>query len=100
MQFNDWWTRRELTIRYVNGKEVLPTHLLEQVQQYISGAIIYIPTRDERRKGWGEANGTRKNIQRRNEEIKRRYQAGETIRELAQSYYLSEDSIRKIIYYR
>lgn len=77
---------------------MLPARLLEQLQEYIAGELIYIPKKEETRKGWGEANGTRQAIRRRNEEIRRRYAAGETVQALAVRYHLSEDSIRKIIF--
>jgi Mor family transcriptional regulator len=82
---------------YKNGKDVLPPSLLKQLQEYIQGEIIYIPKKGQKRAGWGENNGTRLIIERRNREIFRMYQGGTTVMELIQSFHLSEDSIRKII---
>ncbi|RAV15528.1 CD3324 family protein [Paenibacillus contaminans] len=82
---------------YKNGKDILPPSLLKQLQEYIQGEIVYIPKREQKRAGWGENNGTRLIIERRNKEIYRLYKSGWTILELIQSYHLSEDSIRKII---
>jgi Mor family transcriptional regulator len=82
---------------YKNGKDILPANLLKQLQDYIQGEIIYIPKKDQVRAGWGENNGTRQTIQRRNHEIFRLYQSGSTVPELIQQFHLSEDSIRKII---
>ncbi|MCR8636658.1 MULTISPECIES: CD3324 family protein [Paenibacillus] len=82
---------------YKNGKDILPASLLKQLQDYISGEIIYIPKKEQTRAGWGENNGTRQTIQRRNTEIYRLYENGSTVPELIQKYHLSEDSIRKII---
>lgn len=82
---------------YKNGKDILPPSLLKQLQEYIQGEIVYIPKREQKRAGWGENNGTRLIIERRNKEIYRLYKSGWTIMELIQSYHLSEDSIRKII---
>ena len=65
---------------------MLPAPLLEQLQEYIAGELIYIPQKDEKRKGWGEVNGARRAIQQRNDEIYKRYQEGEVVRELASSY--------------
>lgn len=84
-------------MQYRNGKEVLPAELLKELQKYIQGELIYIPTLDAERKGWGENNGTRDSIRKRNIEIYRLYKGGFTIDELMKSYNLSEDSIRKII---
>ncbi|MCD1259332.1 hypothetical protein B5M42_010840 [Paenibacillus athensensis] len=82
---------------YKNGKDVLPPSLLKQLQEYIQGEIIYIPKKEQKRAGWGENNGTRLVIERRNREIFRLYQNGSTVMELIQAFHLSEDSIRKII---
>ncbi|TBL71348.1 CD3324 family protein [Paenibacillus thalictri] len=82
---------------YKNGKDVLPPSLLKQLQEYIQGEIIYIPKKEQKRAGWGENNGTRLIIKRRNTEILEQYQNGSTVRELIEKYHLSEDSIRKII---
>lgn len=82
---------------YKNGKDVLPPSLLKQLQDYIQGEIIYIPKREQKRAGWGENNGTRMIIEKRNKEIYGLYKNGSTIMELIQIYHLSEDSIRKII---
>ncbi|AHD07344.1 CD3324 family protein [Paenibacillus larvae] len=82
---------------YKNGKDILPPSLLKQLQDYIQGEIIYIPKKENRRAGWGENNGTRLVIERRNREIYQMYQNGSTVVELIHKYHLSEDSIRKII---
>jgi Mor family transcriptional regulator len=82
---------------YKNGKDVLPPSLLRQLQEYIEGEIVYIPKKERKRAGWGENNGARLLIERRNKEIYRQYRNGSTMIELIQSYHLSEDSIRKII---
>jgi len=76
---------------------VLPARLLSQVQEYITGELIYIPKKEQTRRGWGEVNGARKAFQQRNDEIRRRYLSGFSIHELANAYHLSEDSIRKIV---
>ncbi|WP_019533858.1 CD3324 family protein [Paenibacillus ginsengihumi] len=81
---------------YKNGKDILPPNLLKQLQEYIQGEIIYVPKK-EQRAGWGENNGTRQSIQKRNHEIYRLYENGSTVRELIRQFHLSEDSIRKII---
>ncbi|GFZ82426.1 hypothetical protein GCM10008018_30450 [Paenibacillus marchantiophytorum] len=82
---------------YKNGKDVLPPNLLKQLQEYIQGEIVYIPKKEQKRAGWGENNGTRIIIERRNQEIFRLYQTGSTVMELIKVFHLSEDSIRKII---
>ncbi|MVO98924.1 MULTISPECIES: CD3324 family protein [Paenibacillus] len=82
---------------YKNGKDILPAHLLQELQKYIQGEIIYVPKKEKKRAGWGENNGTRLIIERRNREIFRLYQNGSSVMELIRTFHLSEDSIRKII---
>lgn len=82
---------------YKNGKQILPERLLEELQAYVQGELIYIPRKGENRAGWGENNGTRKALRKRNREIFIRYKEGFSIDELMDMYNLSEDSIRKII---
>lgn len=82
---------------YKNGKEVLPVALLKELQKYIQGELIYIPRQETERKAWGESNGTRDNIKKRNIEIYNLYKQGFSIDELMDNYNLSEESIRKIV---
>lgn len=82
---------------YKNGRDILPPGLLKELQEYIQGEIVYIPKKEKQRAGWGENNGARLQIERRNKEIYRSWRNGSTIVELIQRYHLSEDSIRKII---
>lgn len=84
-------------MKYKNGKQCLPASLLQELQQYIQGELIYIPKKDAKRAGWGENNGTRRSIEIRNQEIYRKYVSGISTMELSQVYHLSTDSIRKIV---
>lgn len=84
-------------MRYKNGREILPSELLRELQKYIQGELIYIPTMESERKGWGECNGTRESIRIRNAEIFNQYKEGDSIEDLMKCYNLSEESIRKII---
>lgn len=85
-------------MNYRNGRDVLPIELLKELQKYIQGELIYIPKKDEGRAAWGEMNGTRVLIDKRNREIYRLYKTGTDIGCLVETYNLSEDSIRKIIF--
>lgn len=82
---------------YKNGKEVLPKKLLIELQKYVQGELVYIPKPGECRAGWGENNGTRIQLMSRNIEIYNLYRNGISVKELIETYHLSEDSIRKII---
>ena len=82
---------------YVNGKDVLPPGLLEELQGYIQGELLYIPRKTEQRVRWGENSGSRQEIASRNEEIFSSHRSGSSISELQMKYHLSEESLRKII---
>lgn len=82
---------------YKNGKDILPSSLLEELQKYIQGELIYIPREEKARKGWGENNGTRKAIFDRNLEIYEQYKSGISINALVSLYSLSDDSIKKVL---
>lgn len=84
-------------MQYKNGKDVLPVYLLEELQKYAEGEIIYIPRKAKARAGWGELSGARLLMDERNQEIYLMYRRGFPIEELMEKYHLSEDSIRKIV---
>ncbi len=88
----------ENILTYKNGKDVLPSNLLKQIQQYITGENIYIPTNQQERIGWGEKNGTKEYLINRNKQIYKQYLYGQSMGQLAQLFHLSKDSIKKIIY--
>lgn len=83
-------------MQYENAKDILPTHLLEELQKYAAGRLLYIPAMQH--KNWGENSGMREKMMKRNIMIQNKYAHGVTITELADEYYLSIDSIKKIIY--
>ena len=62
-------------MKYENAKDILPAKLLEEVQKYAEGKLIYIP-KAEKPKGWGEASGYRDKLNKRNSMICSRYSAG------------------------
>lgn len=84
-------------MKYINAAEVLPEHLLIEIQNYIKGKIIYIPSGNEHI-SWGEKSGSKHYFQNRNNEIKQQYQAGCSIEQLSQKYGLAYETVRKIIY--
>lgn len=85
-------------MKYRNAKMVLPERLLKELQQYVQGEIIYVPGNGPIRAGWGETNGTKEKYTIRNNEIIMLYRNGASIDEIADKYYLSEYSIKKIIH--
>lgn len=87
-------------MKYVNAKEVLPPSLLQEIQKYLCGEMLYIPQKETKKAGWGQKSGTRSLLGLRNRSIVEAYQSGSTVYELMDSYCLSEASIRKILYRR
>ena len=83
---------------YVNAEAVLPRKLVEEIQKYIDGQLIYIPRKNENTLSWGEKNGTKEKLANRNERIVNCYYSGQTIEELSKAYYLSEKRIQGIIH--
>lgn len=84
-------------MNYENGKDIFPEVLLKQIQKYVSGKLVYIPA-TETKKGWGESSGYKQYLIERNRNIKERFDAGAGIEQLSDEFYLSCESIKKIVY--
>jgi len=87
----------EHNMKYKNAYDILPDELLRELQKYISGESLYIPLDKQRRK-WGDVSGARKFFAQRNEEIRYKFSHKVSIDELAEEYFLSTETIRKIVY--
>ncbi len=85
-------------MKYIKADSVLPIALVEELQSYVQGGYIYIPSKKDSKKKWGELSGCKYEIEQRNRIIRKDYQQGKSVDELADIYYLSVHSIRKIIY--
>lgn len=85
-------------MKYIKADSVLPIALVEELQSYIQGGYIYVPSRKDSKKKWGQLSGCRYEIEQRNRKIRKDYRQGKSVDELADIYYLSVHSIRKIIY--
>jgi Mor family transcriptional regulator len=85
-------------MRYVRVDSILPEDLIREIQRYIQDQYIYIPSCPETRKRWGEKTKNRDYIQIRNANIYNKYISGQTIGNLAEEFFLSESSIKKIVY--
>jgi ribosome-interacting GTPase 1 len=85
-------------VRYIKAETSLPDSLVREIQKYIQGEYVYIPSQQSTRKKWGEKSGNRDYIQSRNEEIRNKHKNEYTIENLAEEFFLSIDSIKKIIY--
>lgn len=80
----------------INAAKLLPEHLLKEIQQYIQGEALYIPTCPSKRRKWGESSGAADYYKVRNAEIRSRFQEGAELYQLCEQYGLSIDSIRKL----
>jgi DNA-binding NarL/FixJ family response regulator len=85
-------------MKYVKASAVLPEKLILEIQKYVQGETIYIPNSEPNRKKWGTISGGRRLLDNRNASIKRAYAQGMTISELADEYFLSIETIKKIVY--
>lgn len=82
---------------YQRAEKVLPVELLELIQDYIEGEMIYIPKKKEHKKHWGTNTEIRIEMEKRNCLIYKNYCNGITIDELSNQFYLSVKSIQRII---
>jgi len=86
-------------LEYLNARKVLPTRLIAELQKYASGQLVYIPKDDEEgRAGWGQLSGARRELDQRNRQICELYQRGINIENLSMKFFLSPETIKKIIY--
>ncbi|GGA46525.1 CD3324 family protein [Psychrobacillus lasiicapitis] len=83
---------------YVKATSVLPEDLIKEIQKYIQGEAIYIPKPDRNYKKWGTLSGERQRIDDRNYSIKQAYKRGISMKQLAEEFFLSIETIKKIIY--
>ena len=83
---------------YLKAELLLPPELILEIQKYVQGSLVYIPRPCQHRLGWGLKNGTRDNLDRRNQAIRTARSLGKAIDDIADEFALSPDSIRKIIY--
>lgn len=84
-------------MKYKKAQDVLPQYMIEDLQKYIEGGYLYIPKKEENKKSWGENTSTKYELNKRNKEIAKKHKNGKTIEELADGYYLTGYSIRRII---
>jgi Mor family transcriptional regulator len=83
-------------MKYKNAAALLPKELLSELQKYAQGELIYIPNKQQKA-AWGTLNGSRERYAVRNMQMLHHYSKGASIEEIANQFYLSKDSIRKII---
>lgn len=79
---------------YRNGRDALPPDLLRMVQKYAAGDCLYIPC-------GAIAPAPRRQdpaLAERNRSIRDAYRNGKTVKELSHQYFLSTQSIYKILH--
>lgn len=84
-------------MKYENANNILPADLVNQIQKYAAGKLLYIPKKEEP-VAWGSLSGARQKLLKRNQRIYNEYKNGKGVGELSEEYFLSVDSIRKIVY--
>lgn len=84
-------------MKYKNAAELLPEALLQEVQKYIDGDILYIPKVGEKTR-WGASSGATRFYAERNERIKALFREGATIEELSARFGLAYSTIKRILY--
>ena len=84
-------------MKYMNAADLLPASLLEEIQQYVGGQFLYIPS-ESKRQAWGEKSGSKDFCKKRNLQIKEAFKAGQSMEDLSSIYGLAYETIRKIVY--
>lgn len=84
-------------MRYARARDLLPPELLEEIQRHTDGVYLYIPRKEENRLGWGDRTHSKQETAARNAAIVRESAAGKTPAELAEIYFLTEKTIRRIL---
>ena len=84
-------------MKYKNAAEILPPGLLQEVQFYIEGELLYRPRSDTKQE-WGALSGSKKFYSERNNQIRELFHGGGSVEELAKKFGLSGSTIKKIIY--
>jgi len=85
-------------MKYMNANKVLPEKLVVEIQKYVQGETLYIPKPETEYQKWGTSSGGRRLLDRRNAAIRNSFSSGSSIQQLAEEYYLSTETIKKIVY--
>ena len=71
---------------YIKAENVLPQELIETIQQYVDGKLIYIPCKEKQE--WGSTTSAKAFFRERNARIYETYKGGMKPRELARIPFL------------
>ncbi len=82
---------------YFKANDILPNEMIDEIQKYIDGALIYIPRKENSRRKWGSKTGAKNILADRNRDIYQDYQSGMSFEALSEKYYLVPKSIKRIV---
>lgn len=82
-------------MKYKNAGEILPQHLVEEIQKYLQGEFLYIPQKDKQTHR--AVTEYKIEFEKRNNRIYKMHLEGMKNEALAQNFNLSQSSIRRII---
>lgn len=85
-------------LRYTNASKVLPQELIIEIQKYVQGETLYIPKPKTEYMDWGSLSGGRWLLEQRNAAIRNAFQNRSSIEQLANEFFLSTETIKKIVY--
>lgn len=84
-------------MKYINANKVLPDELIQEIKKYVEGVYVYIPQNESKRRKWGSNTNSQREMKLRNTRIYDHYLEGNHVEAIADKYYLSVKSIRRII---
>jgi len=82
---------------YFKANDILPDEVIEEVQKYIDGELVYIPRKENKRRKWGSKTGVKTILANRNRDIYQDHQSGMSLDDLSEKYYLVPKSKTRII---
>lgn len=85
-------------MKYYKADSVFPNELLDEIYKYVQDGLVYIPKPKDNHIKWGEITGSREFVQKRNEEIRNKFQNSICIESLAEEFHLAAETIKKIVY--
>ncbi|MFR5321781.1 MAG: CD3324 family protein [Mediterraneibacter gnavus] len=85
-------------MKYIKANSILPISLIEELQNYIQGGYIYIPSRNENKKGWGELSGYKREIEKRNKKSEWIINTGKALKNYQKAISYPFIQLKKIIY--
>jgi Mor family transcriptional regulator len=85
-------------MKSVKAQTVFPSSLLAEIQKYVQGETIYIPKLAANYDSWGANTDSKSIVSLRNKDILKAFKSGVSIPELSAQFFLSEETIKKIVY--